>query len=86
MGNFSDNKREADANNPKGYYEHERVKNLARDKSWLKEAAFKAVKVISHLMFHLPANFRYKVIFMAITSGSSAALFINSSTEVLNKS
>ena len=28
----------------------------------------------------------YKVIFIAITSGSSAALFMNSSTEVLNKS
>lgn len=61
---FTDKKRKADKNNPKGYYEHERVKNLARDKSWLKEASFKAVKIISHLLSHLPNNFKYKVIFM----------------------
>ncbi len=61
---FSDHKREADENNPKGYFEHEAVKALARDKSWLPQANGKAVKIISHLLPHLPLRYKYKVIFM----------------------
>jgi predicted AlkP superfamily phosphohydrolase/phosphomutase/tetratricopeptide (TPR) repeat protein len=61
---FSDHTRKADESNPKGYYEHEAVKRLARDKKWLSAASGKAVKVISHLLHHLPARYNYKVIFM----------------------
>ena len=61
---FTDNKRTADESNPKGYYEHEAVKSLRRDKKWLPKATGKAVKIISHLLPHLPAKYNYKVIFM----------------------
>ena len=61
---FSDGLRQPDENNPKGYYEHELVKSLARNKSWLKDATGKAIKVISHLLFELPAQYQYKIIFM----------------------
>lgn len=61
---FTDKKREADEDNPKGYYEHELVRNTMRNKKWVKDVGDKAVKVISHLLFHLPSRYQYKVIFM----------------------
>jgi len=61
---FTDSKREADDNNPRGYYEHEAVKTLARNKRWVPQAEGKVVKVIANLLTHLPQNFRYRVIFM----------------------
>jgi predicted AlkP superfamily phosphohydrolase/phosphomutase/tetratricopeptide (TPR) repeat protein len=61
---FTDNTRAADESNPKGYYEHEAVKRLKRDKKWLPKATGKAVKIISHLLPHLPAKYNYKVICM----------------------
>ncbi len=61
---FTDKVREADDSNPKGYYEHEAVKKLVRDKKWLKDANGKAVKVIAQLLMQLPPRFNYKIIFM----------------------
>jgi len=61
---FTDKERNADENNPKGYYEHEAVKNLAKNKKWIPKASGKTVKVIAQLLKHLPMNYRYKVIFM----------------------
>jgi broad-specificity NMP kinase len=59
-----DNIRTADEDNPKGYYEFERVKQIEHDKSWLDDAKGKVVKMISELLKHLPSTYRYKVIFM----------------------
>lgn len=57
--------RTADENNPKGYYEYERVKHLPKgDTRWLKDARGKAVKIISALLAYLPDNYEYRVIFM----------------------
>ncbi|MCB9348848.1 MAG: alkaline phosphatase family protein [Lewinellaceae bacterium] len=61
---FIDKKRKADANNPKGYYEHEAVKSLAQNPEFLAKTADKAIKIIAHLLFHLPRDYRYKIIFM----------------------
>jgi len=61
---LTDNIRAPDDDNPKGYYEFERVKQLEKDKSWLPEAKGKVVKVISMLLKHLPPEYFYKVIFM----------------------
>ena len=61
---FSDQERKADESNPKGYFEHESVKRLARDASWVSNARNKAVKVIANLLFYLPDRNNYKVIFM----------------------
>jgi hypothetical protein len=62
---LTDNFRQADADNPQGYYEFERVKQLPKgDIAWLGEAQGKAVKVIAILLPHLPATYTYRVIFM----------------------
>lgn len=62
---LTDEIREADADNPRGYYEFERVKKLEKgDTDWLLQAERKAVKVISALLKHLPDTYIYKVIFM----------------------
>ncbi len=63
---FTDRLRVADEDNPNGYYELERVKNLGKetDFSWLSEAEGKAIKIVSHLITSLPGMFRYKVVFL----------------------
>ena len=62
---YTDNIRTADDDNPKGYYEFERVKKLPEgDTKWLPDARGKAVKVISALLEHLPADYDYRVLFM----------------------
>jgi hypothetical protein len=61
---LTDSVRTADADNPRGYYEFERVKQIEHDSSWLQDAQGKAVKMISALLKHLPQAYHYKVIFM----------------------
>jgi hypothetical protein len=58
--------RQADVDNPKGYYEYERVKNLEKetDKSYVREARGKVLKVISFLLKDLPDDNFYRVVFM----------------------
>ena len=61
----TDNLRTADEDNPKGYYEFERVKQLTKgDIEWLADAPGKVVKVIAALLPYLPATYRYRVVFM----------------------
>jgi hypothetical protein len=62
----TDNIREPDIDNPKGYYEDERVKDLEKveDKSWVRESRGKVLKVISFLLKDLPEDNHYKVVFM----------------------
>ena len=62
----SDRVRTADEDNPKGYFEDERVKDLEKteDRSWLRDCRGKVIKIISFLLKDLPADNRYKVIFM----------------------
>jgi len=62
---LTDEVREADPNNPKGYYEFERVKKLPKgDVAWLEIARGKAVKVISALLEYLPPDYHYQIVFM----------------------
>ena len=62
---LTDNIRTADHDNPKGYYEFERVKKMPEgDFEWLEDTKGKAVKVIAALLQHLPAKYQYKVIYM----------------------
>ena len=60
----TDNIRGPDFDNPKGYYEFEKVKTVAEDSSWLPETRGKAFKMMSILLRNLPRNHRFKVIFM----------------------
>ena len=58
--------READEDNPRGYFEFEPVKQLAKDRSkaWLEDAPGKAVKIISELLKELPSGVSFRLIFM----------------------
>ena len=61
---LTDHFRTADDDNPKGYYEFERVKKLDQgDTAWLPEAQGRAIKVISMLLRHMPGEYVYKVVF-----------------------
>ena len=61
---FTDGEREADADNPKGYYEHAQATKLAKDASWIPEARGKAVKIVAQLLPALPTSEQYRVVFM----------------------
>ncbi|MCB0047487.1 MAG: hypothetical protein KDD92_18835 [Caldilineaceae bacterium] len=57
--------RTADSDNPKGYYELERVKQLDKgDTAWVADARGKVVKVISALLTYLPPEHEYYILFM----------------------
>lgn len=62
---LSDGTRQADEDNPKGYFEYEPVKGLHRGRhEWLDVASGKAVKIVSPLLRFLPRDREYKIIFM----------------------
>ncbi|MFN8177661.1 MAG: sulfotransferase [bacterium] len=63
---FQDGIRSADEDNPKGYFEFEKVKELDKsaDKSWVQKARGKALKVISYLLKDLPPDNDYRIVFM----------------------
>ena len=61
---YTDNVREADENNPKGYFETVKAKNLPNTNTWLEECCGKAVKVIAPLIQFLPQRFKYRMIVM----------------------
>jgi hypothetical protein len=61
---LSDGERHADSDNPRGYLEWERIKQLPKDPACIAEAEGKAVKVISRLLLSLPKGHEYRVIFM----------------------
>jgi hypothetical protein len=61
----TDSLRQADEDNPNGYFEIELSKNLKDgDGKWLRTAGGKVVKVISYLLEFLPDDLDYAVIFM----------------------
>jgi len=59
-----DNVRQADEDNPRGYFEFERVKQVETDASWLDKAEGRAVKMVYRLLYDLSPNRFYRVIFM----------------------
>jgi predicted AlkP superfamily phosphohydrolase/phosphomutase/tetratricopeptide (TPR) repeat protein len=62
----TDQQREPDASNPKGYYEDDRVKKLAsnRERAWLREAQGQAIKIVAPLLAFIPLTIPQKIIFM----------------------
>ena len=64
MSVLSDGERKADTDNPRGYLEWERIKQLPKDPSCIDEGEGKVVKVISQLLLSLPAGHEYRIIFM----------------------
>jgi len=58
-----DHVRKADEDNPKGYYEFEPVKKTKEDATWLNEADGKVVKMVYRLLYDLPGEYQYRVVF-----------------------
>jgi len=56
--------READEDNPRGYYEFEPVKKTAEDASWVEGSENKVVKMVYRLLYDLPTDRQYRVVFM----------------------
>ena len=70
---LTDHRRMADEDNPEGYYEYERVKQIEEDQEWLDQARGHAVKMVSALLEHLPPDYHYKVVFMRRDMGEILA-------------
>ena len=60
----TDHIRTADTDNPRGYYEFEKVKQIKDDASWLPATRGKAFKMVSQLLYDLPASEEYCILFM----------------------
>jgi hypothetical protein len=62
----TDEERTADEDNPKGYFEDERIKDLGEttDRSWVREARGRVIKVVAPLLHYLPPENDYRVVFM----------------------
>ena len=57
-----DGVRRADPDNPRGYFELEAARRLARDASWLPGIAGRAVKLVHTLLPSLPPDLQYRVL------------------------
>jgi len=56
--------RTPDEDNPRGYFEDQRIKDIARKNDWLDEADGKAVKAIAFHLKNLPMDREYNCLFM----------------------
>ncbi len=61
---MADHLRQADEDNPRGYYEFEPAKQTGEDPSWLDDASGKVVKMVYRLLYDLPPDYTYRVVFM----------------------
>jgi Sulfotransferase domain len=61
---LTDEIRAADTDNPRGYFEFERVKKTKQDPSWLPAARGRSVKMVSSLLYDLPETESYRILFM----------------------
>ena len=62
----TDKIRTPDEDNPRGYHEFERIKEIDKttDKSWLGTYRGQVIKTISFLLQYLPLDLNYQVVFM----------------------
>jgi tetratricopeptide (TPR) repeat protein len=63
---MTDHERKADIDNPRGYYEWEAIKQIAKQPELLDDESIqgKAIKCVSMLLLALPIKHQYKVVFM----------------------
>jgi hypothetical protein len=61
---LTDGLRVADDDNPAGYFELERIKQLKSDSAWLGQARGHAVKIISLLLYDLPPGLPCRILFL----------------------
>lgn len=61
---LTDGVRQADRDNPRGYYEFEPAKRTKEDPSWLEGTNGSAAKMVYRLLYDLPSTGRYRVLVM----------------------
>jgi hypothetical protein len=61
---LTDNVRASDEDNPRGYFELEAVKRTRQDPSWLDQAPGRVVKMVHVLLYDLPPDRPYRVLFI----------------------
>jgi hypothetical protein len=61
---ISDGRREQDHDNPRGYFEHQKILGLAQDSTILADSAGKGVKIIHALLKHIPPTQPIAVLFL----------------------
>lgn len=61
---LTDELRQADDNNPLGYFEYKPATSLRTNRDWVPKARGKVVKVVAQLLPYLPTNEQYRIIFM----------------------
>lgn len=61
---MTDHVRAGDEDNPRGYFELEAVKRTGKDPSWLDGARGRVVKLVHVLLYDLPPDSSYRVVFM----------------------
>lgn len=61
---ITDEVRQADKSNPKGYYEYEKAKQLGKNNAWIADIKGKPVKIVAQLLSSLPLGYSYRIIFM----------------------
>ncbi len=61
---LTDKVRAGDEDNPRGYFELEAVKKTKKDPSWLDETPGRVVKMVHLLLYDLPGDRSYRVVFM----------------------
>ena len=61
---YTDKRRQADSDNPRGYFEHEMATRLASNAQWIPEVRGKAVKIAAPLLPRLPGADRYAIVMM----------------------
>jgi len=59
---LEDSARVADDDNPRGYLEYDKARQLWRDATWLDDAVGKAIKIVCPLLRALPFDHDYEVI------------------------
>lgn len=64
-----DQKRPPDVDNPRGYFEWDRIRTIATDPHCIGQAEGKAVKVVSTMLVYLPRGYEYRIIFMRRSLG-----------------
>lgn len=61
---FTDSKRKADEDNPKGYFETEKATQLRKNRDWVREATNMGVKIVAQLLPYLPQEVPVRVVFI----------------------
>ncbi len=78
---YTDDGRPPDADNPRGYFEHDLATRLASNNQWLPEVRGKVVKIVAPLLPKLPETESYAIVMMNRDLGEVVA----SQREMLNR-